>query len=74
MRPLLFLFCLLFAASLSAQQYDWDDFVEEYTSDVERAEEEDLQLHLQELKELSAWEALAPDEDICPVDVPVDFC
>ena len=53
MRPLLFLFCLLFAASLSAQQYDWDDFVEEYTSDVERAEEEDLQLHLQELKELS---------------------
>jgi len=31
----------------------WDDFVEEYTSDVERAEEEDLQLHLQELKELS---------------------
>ena len=33
--------------------YDWDDFVEEYTSDVERAEEEDLQLHLQELKERS---------------------
>ena len=31
----------------------WDDFVEEYISDVERAEEEDLQLHLQELKELS---------------------
>ena len=31
----------------------WEDFVEEYTSDVERAEEEDLQLHLQELKELS---------------------
>ena len=31
----------------------WDDFVEEYTSDVERAEEEDLQSHLQELKELS---------------------
>ncbi len=31
----------------------WDDFVDEYTSDVERAEEEDLQLHLQELKELS---------------------
>ena len=31
----------------------WDDFVEEYTSDVERAEEEDLQLHLQELKVLS---------------------
>lgn len=31
----------------------WDDFVEEYTSDVERAEEEDLQLHMQELKELS---------------------
>lgn len=29
---------------------------------------------LEELKELSAWEALAPDEDICPVDVPVDFC
>ena len=53
MRLLLFLFCLLFAASLSAQKYDWDDFVEEYTSDVERAEEEDLQLHLQDLKELS---------------------
>ena len=33
--------------------YFWDDFVEEYTSDVERAEEEDLQSHLQELKELS---------------------
>ena len=31
----------------------WDDFVEEYTSDVERAEEEDLQMHLQELKELA---------------------
>ncbi len=31
----------------------WDDFVEEYTSDVERAEEEDLQQHLQELKELT---------------------
>ena len=31
----------------------WDDFVEEYTSDMERAEDEDLQLHLQELKELS---------------------
>ncbi|MBQ7463179.1 MAG: helix-hairpin-helix domain-containing protein [Bacteroidaceae bacterium] len=30
----------------------WDDFIEEYTSDVERAEEEDLQLHLQELKVL----------------------
>ena len=52
MRFLLLLFCLLCASSLSAQ-YDWDDFVEEYTSDVERAEEEDLQLHLQELKELS---------------------
>ena len=53
MRLLLFLFCLLFASSLSAQKYDWDNFVEEYTSDVERAEDEDLQLHLQELKELS---------------------
>jgi len=31
----------------------WDDFVEEYTSDEERAEEEDLQQHLQELKELA---------------------
>ena len=31
----------------------WDDFVEEYTSDVERAEDEDLLSHLQELKELS---------------------
>ena len=53
MRLLLFLFFMLFASSLSAQKYDWDDFVEEYTSDVERAEEEDLQQHLQELKELS---------------------
>ena len=53
MRLLLFLFFMLFASSLAAQKYDWDDFVEEYTSDVERAEEEDLQLHLQELKELS---------------------
>ena len=52
MRFLLLLFFLLCTSSLSAQ-YDWDDFVEEYTSDVERAEEEDLQLHLQELKELS---------------------
>ena len=52
MRFLLLFFCLLCTSSLSAQ-YDWDDFVEEYTSDVERAEEEDLQLHLQELKELS---------------------
>ncbi len=31
----------------------WEDFVEEYISDVERAEEEDLQFHLQELKERS---------------------
>lgn len=31
----------------------WDDFVEEYTSDEERADEEDLQMHLQDLKELS---------------------
>ena len=53
MRLLLFLFFMLLASSLSAQKYDWDDFVEEYTSDVERAEEEDLQLHLQELRELS---------------------
>ena len=53
MRLLLSLLCLLLATSLHAQQYDWDDFVEEYTSDVERAEEEDLQQHLQELKELS---------------------
>ena len=53
MRLVLSLFCLLFATSLAAQQYDWDAFVEDYTSDVERAEEEDLQLHLQELKELS---------------------
>ncbi|MBP5393654.1 MAG: helix-hairpin-helix domain-containing protein [Bacteroidaceae bacterium] len=53
MRLLLSLFFMLFASSLSAQKYDWDDFVEEYTSDVERAEEEDLQLHLQELRELS---------------------
>lgn len=53
MRLLLFLFFMLFASSLSAQKYDWNDFVEEYTSDVERAEEEDLQQHLQELKELS---------------------
>ena len=52
MRLLLFLFCTLFTTSLSAQ-YDWDDFAEEYTSDVERAEEEDWQLHVQELKELS---------------------
>lgn len=53
MRLLLSLLCLLLATSLHAQQYDWDDFVEEYACDVERAEEEDLQLHLQELKELS---------------------
>ena len=53
MRLLLFLFFMLLASSLAAQKYDWDDFVEEYTSDVERAEEEDLQQHLQELKELS---------------------
>ena len=53
MRLLLSLLCLLLATSLHAQQYDWDDFVEEYASDVELAEEEDLQLHLQELKELS---------------------
>ena len=50
MRFLLLLLCLLCTSSLSAQ-YVWDDFVEEYISDVERAEEEDLQLHLQELKE-----------------------
>ena len=53
MRLLLFLLFILLASSLSAQKYDWDNFVEEYTSDVERAEEEDLQLHLLELKELS---------------------
>ena len=53
MRLLLFLFFMLLTSSLAAQKYDWDDFVEEYASDVERAEEEDLQLHLQELKELS---------------------
>ena len=53
MRLLLFLFFMLLASSLAAQKYDWDDFVEEYTSDVERAEEEDLQQHLQELKELT---------------------
>lgn len=53
MRLLLFLFFMLLASSLAAQKYDWDDFVEEYTSDVERAEEEDLQQHLLELKELT---------------------
>jgi len=52
MRFLILFFCLLCTSSLFAQ-YDWDDFVEEYTSDVERAEEEDLQLYLQELKERS---------------------
>lgn len=50
MRFLLLLLCLLCTSSLSAQ-YVWEDFVEEYISDVDRAEEEDLQLHLQELKE-----------------------
>lgn len=52
MRFVLLLLLLSFAVPVVAQ-YDWDDFVEEYTSDVERAEEEDLQLHLQDLKELS---------------------
>ena len=52
MRFVLLFLLLSFAVPIAAQ-YDWDDFVEEYTSDVERAEEEDLQLHLQELKELS---------------------
>lgn len=52
MRYLLLLFGLLCFPPLLAQ-CDWDSFVEEYTSDVERAEEEDVQLHLQELKELA---------------------
>lgn len=59
--PVLLLFllplCEVVAQSSSSWGEDrrglWDDFVEEYTSDVERAEEEDLQLHLQELKELA---------------------
>ena len=56
---LLLLFCLCEVNAQSSPSSDedrgglWDDFVEEYISDVERAEEEDLQLHLQELKELS---------------------
>ena len=64
MRLLVLLLLLLPLCKVQAQSssplredgrglYDWDDFVEEYTSDVERAEEEDLQLHLQELKERS---------------------
>ena len=64
MRLLLFLLLLCPLCEVLAQSsspsvevrsglYNWDDFVEEYTSDVERAEEEDLQLHLQELRELS---------------------
>lgn len=62
MRLLFCLLLLLPCSALLAQSSSpfgedrgglWDDFVEEYTSDVERAEEDDLQLHLQELKELS---------------------
>lgn len=63
-KPLLCLFflfllplCEVQAQSPSPSGEDrrglWDDFVEEYTSDEEFAEEEDLQLHFQELKELS---------------------
>ena len=49
---LLFLLLLFPCCEILAQgSFSWDDFVEEYISDVERAEEEDLQLHLQELKE-----------------------
>ena len=61
-KVLLFLFLLPLSLTMAQNSSplgeagrgaSWDDFVEEYTSDVERAEEEDLQLHLQELKELS---------------------
>ena len=52
MRCLLFLLGMLCLSPLLAQS-DWTGFVEEYTSDMERAEEEDLQQHLVELKQLS---------------------
>ena len=52
MRFVLLLLLLAMAVPAVAQS-DWDDFAEEYLSDEERGEDEDLQLHLQELKELS---------------------
>ncbi len=52
MRFVLLLLLLVTAVPATAQS-DWDDFAEAYASDEERAEDEELQLHLQELKELS---------------------
>lgn len=54
-KVLLFLFLLPLSLAMAQNSFplgeagrgaSWDDFVDEYTSDVERAEEEDLQLHL----------------------------
>lgn len=51
MRLLLFLACLLWASSVSAQ-HAWEDFVEEYTSGALETDEGNLQQHLLDLKEL----------------------
>lgn len=51
MRLLLFLACLLWFSSLSAQ-HAWEDFVEEYTSGAIETDEGNLQQHLLDLKEL----------------------
>ena len=48
---LLLLSCEVLPQSPDGSGAVWEDFIDEYISDVERAEEEDLQLHLQELKE-----------------------
>lgn len=63
MRRLAFFLLLLVVGETYAQVFSsteeqkhgkvlWDDFIEEYMSDEERADEEDLQLCLQDLKEL----------------------
>lgn len=47
---LLLLFCC--CTTLMAQNYSWEDFVEDYTSDMEAAEQDDWLLYLEELKQL----------------------
>ena len=51
MRYLLLILIVIFALPVAAQEYyTWDDFVDEFTTDDELAEEEDWTLFLEELK------------------------
>ena len=52
-RQIFFIILILCAAPLSAQQpYSWHDFQEDYLSDEERAEDEDVLYEMEDLKRL----------------------